>query len=331
MSADTRSLVLPRMRRRWLMTTLFVVLLLAAGIYLTVGAIAATALTMPVRYAPGTAPSAYGLDYETVQFNPRGDPATTLSGWFVPHPTSARAVIIVHGFGRGGCRTCGLKERLADFGAALQRSGYNILLFDLRGHGHSSDARYTFGLREQYDVLGAVDWLTARGFAPGTIAVFGESMGGAAAVLAAAGEPAIGALVLDSTYADLDSLLQVEFPRRSGLPAFFLPGAYLTGRFIVGEDLQQVRPVEVLPQLAPRPVLLIHGDADELVPFSHLARLTTAYPAAEVWPVAGASHVGSYQVDPRLYVDRVAGFLDQSLVQALTLAPTNLQPVLAIE
>jgi fermentation-respiration switch protein FrsA (DUF1100 family) len=298
-------------RRIWTMGAAISGLLLVS--YFTVAAIAVATLSKPPRHALGPDPMSYGVPFESITFPARGTPAVRLSGWFLAYAGSHRAIILVHGFGRGGCRTCGFHARFGELGVALQQRGFNVLLFDVRGHGHSSDGRYTFGLQEKDDVEGAVDWLLQHGFRPGMIGVLGESMGGAASILAAAEEPAVGALVTDSAFADLERVLRVEFPKQSGLPSWFLPGAYLMGRLIIGADLRTARPVDLIGHIAPRPVLLIHGTADEVVPLEHLHLLAQADPSADVWIVVGAPHVGAYANAPHVYLDRVARFLMQGL------------------
>ena len=295
---------------RWI--GLIIAMLMLTG-YFAIDALAVARLTQPTRYTIGADPASYGVPFMDVTFHPRGDDTITLSGWLMPNDTSAQAVVVVHGFGTGGCRTCGFNGHLGEFAVGLQQRGFNVLLFDLRGHGRSSNARYTFGLREKRDVEGAVDWLLAQGFRPGAIGVLGESMGGATSIFATAEEPAIGALVTDSSFADLNRVLQVEFPKRSGLPAFFLPGAYLMGRVITGEDLSRARPVDRIGAIAPRPVLLIHGTADDYISSEHVRLLSQAAPSAQVWMVDSATHVQAYEKDPQTYLDSVTRFFLSSL------------------
>jgi uncharacterized protein len=298
--------------RRLLIGGLMLVILLGAA-YLAIGYIAADRFSVITRHTLKDTPAAYGLDFEEIRFTPRGEPELELRGWLLPHPASDQAIVLVHGFGLGGCRTCDFKERFTEFAVQLQQRGFTVVLFDLRGHGQSADARYTFGMREQRDVLGAVDYVLAQGFAPGRIGILGSSMGGAASILATANEPAIGALVTDSAFADLDYLLQREFPRRSGLPVWLLPSVYLMGQIVTGENVSASRPEQVIGAIAPRPVLLIHGDADELVPVDHNARLAAAAPQAGVWIVPDATHVEAWVLLQDAYVDRVATFFQTGL------------------
>jgi uncharacterized protein len=69
----------------------------------------------------------------------------------------------------------------------------------------------------------------------------------------------------------------------------------------------------VIGAITPRPVLLIHGDADELVPVDHSARLAAAAPQADVWIVPDATHVESWVLLQDAYVDRVATFFAANL------------------
>jgi hypothetical protein len=83
--------------------------------------------------------------------------------------------------------------------------------------------------------------------------------------MATAEEPVIGTLVTDSAFAELNRLLQVEFPRSSGLPSFFLPGAYLMGRVITGEDLSVARPAALIGAITPRQQRKGEGCSSRLV------------------------------------------------------------------
>ena len=253
-----------------------------------------------------------GLAYEEVDFRARGEPIA-LSGWFIPAPAGAgppRAVIVVHG--KDGCRSCGFDGTTLRLAGELQRRGLSVLLFDLRGHGRSGDGRFTFGLRERRDIHGAVDWLLARGFAPGRIGLLGESMGAASSIGAAAEEPAIGALVADSAYATLMPVLEQEFPKVSGLPPALLPGAMLMGRLVVGEDLAASRPVDEIGRIAPRPLLIVHAAGDDVIAASHAAELGAAA-GVEPWIVDGDSHTDTFTAAPEAYAERVGAFFVEAL------------------
>jgi fermentation-respiration switch protein FrsA (DUF1100 family) len=139
-------------------------------------------------------------------------------------------------------------------------------------------------------------------------------MGGATVVRAAPGT-GVAAVVEESAYADLLSLLQYRLPEASGLPAFFNPGIFLMGRLFLGLDPWAVRPKEEARQLSEEgvPFLIIHSLDDELVPFKHAkAFATAAHPEAEFWEIKGYQHVRAY-THPN-YQQRLMGFLDRAVV-----------------
>ena len=283
------------------------------GAYLLASAIIALVLTVP-RRAPleGNPQLTLGLPFEQVRLSARGEPIE-LAAWFIPAPAAfppGRAIIMVHG--KDGCRTCGYGGTALRLAGRLQERGFSVLMLELRGHGQSGDGRFTFGIRERRDVQGAVDWLLARGFAPGRIGLIGESMGAATSIGAAADEPAIGALVADSAYAELMPVLEQEFPRVTGLPAFLVPGAVLLGRAVVGEDIASSRPIDEIGRIAPRPVMLIHAAGDPVIAAEHSRRLA-ATAGVEAWVLPYEGHVATFARAPDEYVERVAAFFEAAL------------------
>ena len=296
--------------RRLALNALAGVAVLLLALYLGISAYAVSVVTMPQRDPIDVTPAAAGLSYQDVSFPARGDDVT-IAGWYVPREGATRAVVLVHG--KDSSRASELDGRFVDLAAALRQRGFAVLLIDMRGHGASADGHFSFGIRERYDVVGAVDWLEAQGFRPGSIGVLGVSMGGATATGAAVEDPDIGALVADCSYAEIYPLIERHWNGASGLPNFFLPSTLAVGTLMIGQDLTQARPVDEIGTIAPRPVLIIHGDADTFTPVEHGRQLAAAAPAAEYWEVPGAPHARSYTPDVQAYTDRVASFFEASL------------------
>jgi len=287
------------------------ILMLLAAAYLGIGAYAANSVTLVEEdpEIPASAPP--GIAYEEVSFPARGEDLE-LAGWYLPKEGSSKAVVLVHG--RDANRRTAMAGTFVALAEALNRAGYSVLLFDLRGHGQSGgEKRYSFGVKERRDVLGAVDWLLQQGIPPGSIAVLGTSMGGASATGATAEEPAIGALILDSTLSDLKPLIQAKFVDESGLPLWFVPGVLLMNRVLYGYDLTRVKPVQELALVSPRPVLILHCTEDEMVPLEQGEALAAAMPEAETWYVGDCKHAEIHAAYPAEYQERVVGFLDQTL------------------
>jgi len=300
-------------RRRVLWWGLGILLLLLIAGYLAVGAIAANLLTSPQRdFDPANNPGVYGATYEDVRFPARGD-GVEIAGWYLPADGAQQAVILVHG--RDASRSAAITGHFPELATALQKAGFAVLMLDLRGYGESGAGRFTFGLKERQDVLGAVDWLTGQGFAPGSIGALGISLGAAATIGAAAAEPAIGAVATDSAFADINTLITEQWETASGLPRPFLYSALFVARLLTGVDITAARPVAELPLIANRPLLLIHCVADDYIPSANLESLHEAAPAAQTWPITGSNckHAEGYNVDPTAYAQRVAEFFDANL------------------
>lgn len=251
-------------------------------------------------------PFEFDVPYEPVEFAPaRGD--HSVSGWFLPHPEMRRVIILC-----GGYR--GRKADLLGIGMHLWRSGANVLLFDYHGHGHGSGAPVTLGFRELNDFLGAIEYVKQR--IPGAIiGVMGYSMGAAVAIMGAARRTEVRVVVADSPFATHWGVVEYNFKRIARLPA--TPFLFIADRLMAlkaGYRFREVEPLRDVIQLAPRPLLLIHGLDDVTISPQDSQRL---YEAAgepkELWLVVGVGHCGAYFQDRSLYCQRVTAFFAEHL------------------
>lgn len=120
----------------------------------------------------------------------------------------------------------------------------------------------------------------------------------------------------DAPFADLSALLDVQLPKASGLPGFFNPGVIFIGQAMYGVDLMGNKPERELARLGNRPVMLIHGTSDDLIPVEHtyaLQKAGASNPGLETWIVPGSGHVKSFKDHPDEYLSRVASFFDRNL------------------
>jgi fermentation-respiration switch protein FrsA (DUF1100 family) len=188
-----------------------------------------------------------------------------------------------------------------------------VVLFDLRSSGLSGDAAQTLGSHERWDILAAVDLVRSRGARH--VGVIGYSMGAVASIHAAVDDPSIEALVADSGYADLHETLVRGLGQSFLVPTPLAEYPLLWFRILTGVDPRSVVPVDVIGEIAPRPILIIHGTADATVPPSDSQRLLAAAssPTAERWLVPGGTHTLSYEAAPDEYVRRVVSFFDAHL------------------
>jgi len=248
------------------------------------------------------APKAFDGQAEQVSFAAR-DGLARIDGWYLQAPSGGPAVVFVHG--KDACRGDELKAPTFALARCFADAGVAVLMIDLRGHGTSSGSRMTYGEHERFDVLGAVDWLRRRGH--GRIGVLGASMGASTALLAAAMEPGIVAVVADSPFADFGRMIERQYRNLSRLPGFFLPGALLVGRLLTGVDLRGVRPLDAAQRLVGRAVLVIHSSGDRFVPAEDSRCLAHAM-GAECWTTPTRGHIGSYRALQSDYTARVLQF-----------------------
>jgi uncharacterized protein len=257
---------------------------------------------------------------EEVSF-PSASDALRISGWFFAAGTAtlkAPVIVLCHGIwtGRRECLPMALRFRAA---------GYNVLTFDFRAHG-LSDGRFTsVGHHETNDVLGAVEYVKQRPEVDvSRIGVVGFSMGAAASIQAAARCTDITALVADSAYATFLDAAKYSFRLVTRFPQFpIAPMAMRWAKWMVNVDASQLRPIDVIGQIAPRPVLIAHGAMDEIVPVRHARTLfQAAGEPKELWIDPDAHHVGARDSDPDGYFVRLERFFSEALSPAVSGRPT---------
>jgi uncharacterized protein len=246
--------------------------------------------------------------YEEIEL--RTDDGLRLTGWWLPRPGSKHVVV-----GLAGHRSP--KADLLGIGSGMWRAGNNVLLFDWRSRGQSDIAQHSLAYYERRDAEAAVAYALER--VPGArLGLIGYSMGASVALLLAAREPRVAAVVADSPFTGIAEVI-AHGAARLRLPArLVVPVADALNGVRYGYRFGAVRPIEAIAALSPRPLLLIHGDADSLIPVAHAhALFATAREPKELWIVPGAEHCGGYFVDRRAYVARVAAFFSRHLGESV--------------
>lgn len=285
-----------------------------AVIYLAVGAYAARRSMTPRRNTEFVAtPSAFHLDYKDVRI-PSRDAGIELSGWWIPRAGGTKAVVMVHG--RGENRTTEFYSHFLDLAARLRNfepHGFNILMIDLRAHGLSGGEISSWGIGERHDVEAAVDWVKGQGIAAGSIGALGASLGATSCVYATAEDPDIAALVIDGPGVLDYPTIQRSWTRMTGTPTFFLPAGVLMERLLYGYDMRELRPVDAMRKIPPRPVLVIYGSKELPADSDRRPLIKAALPASELWVVEGAAHTGAYTTVPDTYLQKVGTFFDANL------------------
>jgi dipeptidyl aminopeptidase/acylaminoacyl peptidase len=251
------------------------------------------------RVPPQRTPAELGLAYEDLRI-PTAN-ARRLHGWWIPGGDGRRpAVLLVHGWNRNA-------ERMLPYVQILHPAGYHLLAFDARNHGASDPDGHASMKKFSEDIRAAVSWLAARpGVDASRLAVVGLSIGGSAAIHAAAHDPRIRTVVTVGSFAHpRDAMLQTGLGSRLLAPAMPLVLRVIEWR--IGASFDQLAPERVAGRVAGR-MLLVHGEEDAIVPVANLERLARAARSrAEAWRIPGRGHS-----DPHLepgFAERLARFL----------------------
>lgn len=263
-------------------------------------------VTHRCKLADGETPSSlFYLPYESVRI-PTSD-GLTLDGWFIPQDRARRTIVICHGAGAN-------KGNFVPFLGPLLDRGYNVLFFDFRAHGASGGRVTTYGLTEQNDVLAAVAWLKReRPAACEKIVGLGSSQGAMALALAAAREPRIDAIVLDSPFI---SPLALATGNASVVPVIGPAAAkymLLLMSLQTGVDFFSPSAEEAVRQLGQRPLFVVHGRDDIIMPASHTQRLYDAASGPRAIWFGPGPHSNIITTAPGEYGERLFAFLDQHL------------------
>jgi fermentation-respiration switch protein FrsA (DUF1100 family) len=248
------------------------------------------------HHAQGEDPSIYGVPYKTITLTTQD--GIRLAAWYTP-PQNQALILVAHGYGG---------NRSAKHHALFARHGYGALSWDGRAHGESGGQVCTWGKREVMDVVAALEYAQKQAEVK-YVGAYGQSMGAATVILAAAQREEIAAVIADSSYADIQDMLSVVVP--------FPPLRPLVKYFVEAETglrASDLRPVEAIASIGPRPIFIIHGGADTTVPPGSASRL---YHAAgeprSLWIEPRAGHTATYNDHPGEYEEKVISFFDEHL------------------
>ncbi len=271
----------------------------------------------PQSGPPRVTPEYLGLPFEEITVPSMG---LQLPGWFIPARGGqpGPGVVLVHGWESA-------RDRTLPLASVFHAVGFHCLTIDVRGQGANPPEELPVSAGEfGLDAGAAFEALLARPEV--TVgAISGHSMGGIGAILAAAADPRVGALVVTSAPADPWRLTRETF-RLARLPLsdpIAYPLAWFTTRVFLRPRGHTVEEIDATRAIAryDGPVLLAHGDADEVVPVGHRDRLERAARAPraarpDALPVnsliiPGGGHSWLYEFP--VYRRALAAFLARSL------------------
>lgn len=251
-------------------------------------------------------PADVGIEYRDLQYPV--DDGTLLHGWFLPADGKARGTILfLHG---------NAENISTHLGSVwwLPTEDYNVVLYDYRGYGRSEGTPTLDTMLPDFEVvLRMTRRLPEVQGKP--IIVFGQSLGGTVAVSAVARSPQrehIAALIIEGAFSDYRRIARDKLSEFWLTWPFQLPLSFtIDGNF---------RPLEDIPNISPMPLLVIHGDADNIIPQHHAEALfEAAREPKQFWLIEGAPHIGAL-IKPEMR-SRFTDYLDSIVQQQSNISP----------
>lgn len=288
-------------RRRWAYRVVAVIATLLVAYVFVFPVSVALVVTHKYREPVGEPPSGA---YESVTFDSAD--GLELSGWYIPSRNRA-AVLVVHGGG-------GDRNGTVEHAELLARHGYGVLVYDARGRGESEGSPVAFGWGWPKDVAGALAFLRGRpDVDPERVGGLGLSTGADVLIEVAAQDRDLRAVVSDGAtagsfadYRNLDGLDEA---------APFYWTMYTAARVFSGAS--PGRPLkELVTEVSPTPLLLIAtgGSLATEIDFNRIYA-DAAREHVEHWELPDVNHTAAIRERPGEYERRVAGFLDQALLE----------------
>ncbi|WP_428049773.1 alpha/beta hydrolase [Candidatus Avelusimicrobium caledoniensis] len=253
-------------------------------------------------------PDQFGLPYDNVSF--KAQDGVELKGWFIPSKEpSDKTIILMHGWGMN--RADILKNTYF-----LHDVGFNLFYFDFRALGESGGKTSSIGYLEIKDAAAAVNFLKQTyPQASARVGLYGLSMGGMVAICEAAHNPDIACVVAEASYYSFRRVVSRWAWVHRRVPYFpLMPIILHYIRRQLKANPERYSPKYNIPKIAPRPVFLIHGRYDNLVPAVQAKLLyKCAGEPKELWLVPGAKHNKCAVVGGFEYKQRLADFYKKNL------------------
>ena len=295
------------MNIKWVLASVFAILVLAAIAYLGASAYIAYSLTILAPSPVTMDKHQIGVRAADVSF--KSSDGLQLTGWYFPG-VNDKAIMFVPGAGQNRVNE---DYGGAEIAAYFVKQGYTVLLSDLRGTGDSEKTRQSFGQYERNDVVGAFNYLKIQGFKSESIGIVSDSLGAISTIMAADDIKDAGAIVLDSPATEVVTAISHLMEGEHNVPRFLHPGVYFWAKTLYGIDAYSVRPIDKISLLRKTPLLFLHGGKDDLIPPINSEQLLARVENGQRVVFPQSTHVHTYKSDKELYLTTVSKFFEINL------------------
>ena len=250
--------------------------------------------------------------YDLSWYDPLGKTDYTVTSYdgyvlhaqFLPNPDrSSKYIIISHGYSDNRFGALKYAKMYLDL-------GFNVIVYDLRGHGLNEQTFCTYTARERKDLLAMIQDSRQRWPDMTFFGLHGESLGAATSIAVLEEKPPVDFVVADCGFSEIASVL------RNGMQAMHLPG-FLTGIMSIGAKIrfgysyEDMKPIDSLKDNR-IPILFIHGGSDSFVLPENSEKMNEATPGyAELHLIPNVDHAMSVISEPEQYRKIVSAFLEK--------------------
>lgn len=219
---------------------------------------------------------------------------------------SNKWVITVHGYTSEGLNMSSYAKKYYD-------NGYNVLIPDLRSHGLSEGDYIGMGWDDRLDIISWINYILNED-PNAEIVLHGISMG-SATVLMTSGEEIpsnVKAIIADCGYTSVWDEFTYQLDDLFSLPEFpILNVSSIVAKIRAGYFLGEASSIEQVKK-SKTPILYIHGDQDDFVPYYMMEELYNATNSEkEMLTIKGAEHAKASEVDPETYWTTVNNFINK--------------------
>lgn len=249
-------------------------------------------------------PDKHGLTFEDVSFT--STDGINLKGWWLPVGDSKKTIIFNHAY---GFNRSSMPFRVFDLVKVVQKCGYNVLLYDFRNSGESEGTETTLAHKEQYDVLGAIQFVKEEK-KQRSIVLLGWSMGASASIIAGCISDDVKGIIADSPFADLDTYVLESFEYWTKLPKVVgKVGSLLTKANLFGFKPHEVKPIEMIKNANGKKIFIIHAKDDQAISCKESEKMKEICDEIQLWQPDNGFHIESYKLNKKEYEKRIAQFL----------------------
>ena len=227
-----------------------------------------------------------------------------LHAQYLKNPESTdRYVIISHGYTDNHIGSLKYTKMWLD-------TGFNVVLYDLRGHGENEVTFCTYSIRESQDLIEVINDTRKRYDNIRVLGIQGESLGSATSIASLKYQPEIDFVVADCGFSEITSVMQAGL-RQMHIPGCMVHVASVCAKIMYGYYYHEMRPIDSLKDNE-LPIMFVHGEADDFILPQHsinMQKETKGY--SELHLIKDATHAASVLFAPEEYQKLLKAFLEK--------------------